>query len=335
MPDSWTYDLTPEAAERLGGRRQLSQLGQGGYNEMTDPSAVEWDDEFGFLTKPENISAHDTFSSGADWLPLVAVGGLGAAMAAPAIAAGGGLFGGVEGAAGAAFDAVPGAMSPLTEGAMGAMSPELGSLGGAAFDAVPGAMAPLTEGSMSSMLPQLGDMGTNWFNTARGLWDSTKPLRNLNSARQAFQGGKMPQQLSGPGYNGPGATDGTDGGGFGNLDWQTIIGSLGGLALGRKQPDFAALGERDRQSNIDQTNLQTMANRPNQSTPWGSSSWTKDPVTGQWTQKQELNPQDQARLEQFRQIAGNRMQNAQGVRLGSGNVDYSKIPSLGGLHLGG
>lgn len=145
----------------------------------------------------------------------------------------------------------------------------------------------------------------------------------------------MPQQLSGPGYNGPGATDGTDGGGFGNLDWQTIIGSLGGLALGRKQPDFAALGERDRQSNIDQTNLQTMANRPNQSTPWGSSSWTKDPVTGQWTQKQELNPQDQARLEQFRQIAGNRMQNAQGVRLGSGNVDYSKIPSLGGLHLGG
>lgn len=53
------YGLRPEVAQRLNGRVQISQSGIGGWNEVIDPSKVEYDEEFGFVTDPHNIKRGD------------------------------------------------------------------------------------------------------------------------------------------------------------------------------------------------------------------------------------------------------------------------------------
>lgn len=52
-------NLKADVKERLKGRVQLSQLGTGGYSEVKDPYKVEWDDEFGLVTTPDNIADPD------------------------------------------------------------------------------------------------------------------------------------------------------------------------------------------------------------------------------------------------------------------------------------
>ena len=60
------YVLRPEIQARLAGRGlvQLNQSGVGGggddgYNEVIDPSKIQWDDELGMLTSPDNIRGQD------------------------------------------------------------------------------------------------------------------------------------------------------------------------------------------------------------------------------------------------------------------------------------
>ncbi len=70
-------------------------------------------------------------------------------------------------------------------------------------------------------------------------------------------------------------------------------------------PDYEAAAERQGESSKEVTNMQTWANRPNQVTPWGSTTWqsspTVDPATGQrvtqWTQNTSLTPEGQKALE--------------------------------------
>jgi hypothetical protein len=74
------------------------------------------------------------------------------------------------------------------------------------------------------------------------------------------------------------------------------------------------------------------ANRPNQETPFGNSTWTQD-EKGNWTQKMTLDPQDQERLGQFRQMAGGRMTaaNQQDMSRYAKGIDYNAI-GLGHLN---
>lgn len=55
-----------------------------------------------------------------------------------------------------------------------------------------------------------------------------------------------------------------------------VLGSVNDLLFGGqpKIPDFTGAA-----------NAQTAANRPDQTTPYGTSQWTQDPVTGKWSQK--------------------------------------------------
>lgn len=72
-----------------------------------------------------------------------------------------------------------------------------------------------------------------------------------------------------------------------------------------KAPDYEAAAERTGESSKEVTNMQTWANRPDQVTPWGSTTWdssaTIDPATGQpvtrWTQNTSLTPQGQDALD--------------------------------------
>lgn len=70
-------------------------------------------------------------------------------------------------------------------------------------------------------------------------------------------------------------------------------------------PDYGAAAAQQAQSSKEVTNMQTWANRPDQVTPWGSTSWTPssqvDPATGQnvtkWTQTTKLDPRAQGALD--------------------------------------
>jgi hypothetical protein len=68
------------------------------------------------------------------------------------------------------------------------------------------------------------------------------------------------------------------------------------------------------------------ANRVNQYNPWGSSEWVQD-EKGNWTQNQNLNPAEQSRLDDFRQIAANRMNAGKGINLShfSTPMDYESM----------
>ncbi len=81
-----------------------------------------------------------------------------------------------------------------------------------------------------------------------------------------------------------------------------------------KAPNYEAAAEATGESSRDVTNMQTWANRPNQNTPWGSTTWQSqaaiDPSTGkpmtQWTQNTTLTPEAQQALEDQFAIQGGR-----------------------------
>lgn len=79
----------------------------------------------------------------------------------------------------------------------------------------------------------------------------------------------------------------------------------GGKGKAPEAPDYTKAAEKQGESSKEVTNMQTWANRPNQSTPWGSVNWTPtatvDPATGQkvtqWSQSYNLNPESQRALD--------------------------------------
>lgn len=72
-----------------------------------------------------------------------------------------------------------------------------------------------------------------------------------------------------------------------------------------KPPDFEAAAQQQADSSKEVTNMQTYANRPDQYTPFGSTTWSNqqviDPSTGQpvtaWSQNTNLNPESQRALD--------------------------------------
>jgi hypothetical protein len=70
-------------------------------------------------------------------------------------------------------------------------------------------------------------------------------------------------------------------------------------------PDYQALAQQQNQYDTLANQANTLNNRPNQYSQWGSSTWAQDPSTGQWSQNQVLNPlQQQALNSQFGTQAG-------------------------------
>lgn len=100
-------------------------------------------------------------------------------------------------------------------------------------------------------------------------------------------------------------------------------------------PDYSALAVQ--QAAIDKAAAaeQTKANRPNQVTPWGQTTWAQDEL-GNWTQTTALNPQDQALLQQQRQFQGQQQTIGSGM-LGKAAdslnrpIDYGAVPAPQGI----
>lgn len=80
---------------------------------------------------------------------------------------------------------------------------------------------------------------------------------------------------------------------------------MGSKSSTQDQPDYTGAAEKQAQSSKEVTNIQNWANRPNQFTPWGSTTWNSneaiDPATGQsvtqWTQQQQLRPELESALQ--------------------------------------
>lgn len=103
--------------------------------------------------------------------------------------------------------------------------------------------------------------------------------------------------------------------------------------MGKKSPppapDYTQAAEIQAQSSRDNTLAQTVANRPDVYTPWGSQTWTRN--GDNWTQNISLSPEQQAALNSQLAITSGRSNAAQqllGQAAGAFQtpVDYSNLP---------
>ena len=109
-----------------------------------------------------------------------------------------------------------------------------------------------------------------------------------------------------------------------------------------KAPDYEAAAERQAQSSREVTEQQTWANRPDQFTPFGSTTWENeqqwDPSTQQWlnrwSQNTQLNPESQAALDAQLALQRDRSVLAQGMT-GRMQEEYGNRMDWGGIRPGG
>lgn len=95
----------------------------------------------------------------------------------------------------------------------------------------------------------------------------------------------------------------------------------GGKGSAPAAPDYTGAAQQQAQSSKETTTMQNFANRPNQQTPWGGTTWTPtsttDPSTGQqvtqWTQNLNLTPDSQHALDSQLQVQSGRSDIANSV----------------------
>lgn len=110
-----------------------------------------------------------------------------------------------------------------------------------------------------------------------------------------------------------------------------------------KSPDYSGAAKQQGEDNREVNTAQTFANRPNQVTPYGESSWTPyqtiDPGTGKsvtaWKQNLNFNPVQQSLFDQQNRISGMRGDVGENVagRLQSEfgkSMDWSGLSPMGG-----
>lgn len=121
--------------------------------------------------------------------------------------------------------------------------------------------------------------------------------------------GSPPTTITGPG--GSQWTQGPDG------QWSMTGGGIGqgGKKSAPPPPDYTSAAEKMGQISAQNVAQQTAANRPNQNTPFGFSTWTQGP-NGQWTQQTGLNPT---------------LQGAMGSLMGQANASLSSPLDFSGL----
>ena len=87
---------------------------------------------------------------------------------------------------------------------------------------------------------------------------------------------------------------------------------------GQKAPDYDRSAERQAAADWRNLQYQTRSNRPNQYTPWGSSTWSEG-TNGNWTNTINLSPDQQAALDAQTGIQRTRSEIAQGMLAGLGS----------------
>lgn len=94
------------------------------------------------------------------------------------------------------------------------------------------------------------------------------------------------------------------------------------MSFGADSPDYKGAAEAQGKSSVDAINAQTLANRPNLTTPWGSMTWNKN-QDGSWNGNMALSgPQQQALNDQM-DIQAGRSSMAKGM-LDSAGKDLSR-----------
>lgn len=76
-------------------------------------------------------------------------------------------------------------------------------------------------------------------------------------------------------------------------------------------PDYTSAAQATAQGNLDLAKYTTQANRINQTNPYGSTSFTQDPTTGQWSQNTSFSPVQQNTLNAFQGVQGDALENIQ------------------------
>jgi hypothetical protein len=101
-------------------------------------------------------------------------------------------------------------------------------------------------------------------------------------------------------------------------------------------PDYQDLAQK--QADLDRIAADRVAaaNRPNQITPDGSSTWTMDPATGQWTQTTALSPgqqtlYDAAQIQKQQLAAAANPALAKAISATQGNLDFNGLPKVQSL----
>ena len=113
---------------------------------------------------------------------------------------------------------------------------------------------------------------------------------------------------------------------------------MGGKSDAPPPPDYVGAANAQAQASKEVTNIQNFANRPTQTTPWGSTTWTTekgvDPATGQevtkWNQNTSLTPQLQQALDSQIGLQNDRSQLA-GDFMGRVRSEYSTPFNWGGM----
>lgn len=97
-------------------------------------------------------------------------------------------------------------------------------------------------------------------------------------------------------------------------------------------PDYRAAAEETAAGNKEMLDAQTIANRPDQFTPFGSTTWQQN--GDQWTQNTALNPESQRALDAQLKLTGDKSELAGGMygRMEDefrDPMDFSKLPDWG------
>lgn len=90
-----------------------------------------------------------------------------------------------------------------------------------------------------------------------------------------------------------------------------------------KAPNYAGVAEKQTELNKQAWQEGIQANRSNQIGPTGSSTWSKDPESGQWTQSQQFNHEYQGLHDSMRGLAENNL-----AGFDSSQIDLGQAPGM-------
>lgn len=289
--------------KKLGGSlrdkngREVHQIGENDSDEKVidwNGGKVWYDPELGPVTTPDNVERKDRGGTmekvGKGALAAAALyvtGGMAGMYGAPGAAAAGEMVGPAASNMAFDFSTMP-ALDATTVGGLGAdFVPSAATGGGGGLGAL-GAEGELVGPPASAMnfgadsmasLPETvlntqGDFIPSLSPTTVGSM-GTKPSLLSQASQYAMKNpGMIARGAMGLAALGAGSGGGGGGGPGGNTDASSIIDQM------------------------------AQANRVNQNTPLGSRNWVKDPVSGQWTVNDTMNPNEQANFTNVQGLNG-------------------------------
>lgn len=185
--DSWEGDSFKDQYVPINGQQMIrvGHLPQGSSDYFKDPSKVQYDPRYGFVTTPDNLTggSHESFYD--KYAPAIMMAIAGGGMAAE----GAGLLGGGASSAGEGMTIGGGGSAGIGAGATGGGAVDM-SLGGAAAGAPMGEMAgpamsgpaPVTDLSVPATQPSVGNQLMQNWQSGRGLLGMGSPGARAGAA---------------------------------------------------------------------------------------------------------------------------------------------------------